>query len=135
METHSNQNSTTQSEALFERAKKVAPGGVHSPVRAFRSVGGTPRFIREAQGAYLIDVDGNRYLDFCMSWGPLMFGHQDPEVADAVRSALSRGWSFGAAEPYSLELAELMTSSIPWVEKVRFVSSGTEAVMAAIRVA
>ena len=125
----------SKSEALFERAKKVAPGGVHSPVRGFRGVGGTPRFIQDAKGAFLTDVDGNRYLDFCMSWGPLLFGHQDEEIADAVRGALSRGWSYGTAEPYSLELAEFITSSIPWVEKVRFVNSGTEAVMAAIRVA
>ena len=126
---------TSQSEALFERAKRVAPGGVHSPVRAFKGVGGTPRFMERAQGAELWDVDGNRYIDFCMSWGPLLFGHQDPDVADAVREALGRGWSYGTAEPYSLELAEIITSSIPWVEKVRFVNSGTEAVMSALRVA
>ncbi len=125
----------SKSEALFERAKKVAPGGVHSPVRGFRGVGGTPRFIQEAKGAFLKDVDGNEYLDFCMSWGPLLFGHQDEEIADAVRSALGRGWSFGTAEPYSLDLAEFITKEIPWVEKIRFVNSGTEAVMAAIRVA
>lgn len=125
----------SKSQALFERAKKVAPGGVHSPVRGFRGVGGTPRFIASAQGSTLTDVDGNHYVDFCMSWGPLLFGHQDPDVAEAVKSALSRGWSYGAAEPYSLELAELMTSRIPWVEKVRFVNSGTEAVMSALRVA
>lgn len=124
-----------ESEALFERAKRVAPGGVHSPVRGFRGVGGTPRFIRSAQGATLEDVDGNRYVDFCMSWGPLIFGHQDPEVSEAVKSALSRGWSYGTAEPYSLELAELLTTSLPWLEKIRFVNSGTEAVMAALRVA
>lgn len=123
------------SESLFERSKKVSPGGVHSPVRAFRGVGGTPRFIREAKGAELIDVDGNRYIDFCMSWGPLILGHQDPDVADAVRAALTRGWSYGAAEPYSLELAELLVSEIPCLEKIRFVSSGTEAVMSALRVA
>jgi glutamate-1-semialdehyde 2,1-aminomutase len=125
----------SKSEALFERAKKVAPGGVHSPVRGFRGVGGTPRFIREAKGAFLTDVDGNRYLDFCMSWGPLLFGHQDEEIADAVRQALGRGWSYGTAEPYSLDLAEFITGELPWVEKIRFVNSGTEAVMAAIRVA
>src|SRR5258708_7674009 len=124
-----------KSEQLFERAKQVIPGGVHSPVRAFRGVGGTPRFIESARGAELRDVDGNVYVDFCMSWGPLLFGHQDPEIAEAVREALGRGWSYGAAEPYSLELAELITSRIPWVEKIRFVSSGTEAVMAALRVA
>ncbi len=126
---------TTKSAAFFERAKKVAPGGVHSPVRGFRGVGGTPRFIERAEGAELIDVDGNRYIDFCMSWGPLIFGHQDADVAEAVRSAMTRGWTYGAAEPYSLELAELITSRIPWVEKVRFVNSGTEAVMSALRVA
>ena len=126
---------TTQSEKLFERSKMLVPGGVHSPVRGFRGVGGTPRFIRTAQGSHLEDVDGNRYLDFCMSWGPLLFGHQDQEVAEAVKSALTRGWSYGTAEPYSLELAEIITSHIPWVEKVRFVSSGTEAVMAVLRLA
>jgi glutamate-1-semialdehyde 2,1-aminomutase len=126
---------TTESEKLFERARRVSPGGVHSPVRGFRGVGGVPRFISSAQGAELVDVDGNRYLDFCMSWGPLMFGHQDPEVAEAVRAAMERGWSYGAAEPYSLELAELITGKLPWVKKVRFVSSGTEAVMSALRVA
>jgi glutamate-1-semialdehyde 2,1-aminomutase len=127
--------SIVNSEALFERSKKVSPGGVHSPVRGFRGVGGTPRFIRSARGAELTDVDGNTYIDFCMSWGPLIFGHQDPETAEAVKEALGRGWSYGTAEPYSLELAELITSSIPWAEKVRFVNSGTEAVMAALRVA
>jgi glutamate-1-semialdehyde 2,1-aminomutase len=126
---------TRNSEAFFERAKRVAPGGVHSPVRSFRGVGGTPRFIERARGAELFDVDQNRYIDFCMSWGPLLFGHQDPDVSDAVQEALGRGWSFGTAEPYSLELAEIITSSIPWVEKVRFVNSGTEAVMSALRVA
>jgi glutamate-1-semialdehyde 2,1-aminomutase len=125
----------TQSDLLFEKSKKIVPGGVHSPVRAFRGVGGVPRFVRSASGAELEDVDGNRYLDFCMSWGPLMFGHQDPEVLESVQSALKRGWSFGTAEPYSLELADFITSSIPWVEKIRFVNSGTEAVMAALRVA
>ena len=124
-----------QSELLFERSKKLVPGGVHSPVRGFRGVGGTPRFIQSAQGAELIDVDGNRYIDFCLSWGPLIFGHQDPEIREAVHSALNRGWSYGATEPYSLELAEEVTRSLPWVEKIRFVSSGTEAVMAALRLA
>lgn len=126
---------TTRSQEFFDRAKRVSPGGVHSPVRGFRGVGGTPRFIESAKGTQLVDVDGNRYTDYCMSWGPLLFGHQDEEIADAVRGALSRGWSYGAAEPYSLELAELITASIPWVDKVRFVNSGTEAVMSALRVA
>ncbi len=125
----------TESEHLFERAKRVSPGGVHSPVRAFRGVGGVPRFIISADGSNFTDVDGNAYIDFCMSWGPLIFGHKNPEIREAVIKALERGWSYGAAEPYSLELAELITSSIPWVEKIRFVNSGTEAVMAALRVA
>jgi len=123
------------SETLFEKSKAIVPGGVHSPVRAFRGVGGTPRFIQSASGVELLDVDGNRYIDFCMSWGPLILGHQDPEILDAVRESLSRGWSYGTAEPYSLELASLITSELPWVEKIRFVNSGTEAVMAALRLA
>ncbi|MFZ9594453.1 MAG: glutamate-1-semialdehyde 2,1-aminomutase [Bdellovibrionia bacterium] len=127
--------SCPNSESLFEQSKKMVPGGVHSPVRAFRGVGGTPRFIRSASGVQLEDVDGNRYLDFCMSWGPLIFGHQHPEIRSAVEDALKRGWSYGTAEPYSLELAQLITGSLPWVEKIRFVNSGTEAVMAALRVA
>ena len=125
----------SKSEQLFERAKKVAPGGVHSPVRGFRGVGGTPRFIESAKGARMTDVDGNEYIDFCMSWGPLLFGHQDPEIGEAIRSALSKGWSYGAAERYSLELAEDLIEAIPLLEQVRFVSSGTEAVMSAIRLA
>ena len=128
-------SNTTRSEILFERSKKIVPGGVHSPVRAFKGVGGVPRFIEKAQGAYLTDVDGNQYLDFCMSWGPLLFGHQDVEIAEAVKSALSKGWSFGTTEPYSLELAEFITQRISHVEKIRFVNSGTEAVMSALRVA
>ena len=123
------------SETLFERAKKVAPGGVHSPVRGFRGVGGTPVFIESANGARMTDVDGNSYIDFCMSWGPLLFGHQDPEIGEAIKAALSRGWSYGAAERYSLEFAEDLTRAIPFMENVRFVSSGTEAVMSAIRLA
>lgn len=124
-----------KSDALFARSLLTAPGGVHSPVRAFRGVGGTPRFIESAQGVYLHDVDGHRYLDFCQSWGPLLYGHRDPDVLAAVLPALARGWSYGTAEPYSLELAELLTRNIPFLEKVRFVNSGTEAVMAALRVA
>ncbi len=126
---------TTKSEQLFERAKKVSPGGVHSPVRGFRGVGGTPRFIESAKGSRLTDVDGNEYIDFCMSWGPLLFGHQDPEIGEAIKGALSKGWSYGAAERYSLEFAEDLIKAIPLLEQVRFVSSGTEAVMSAIRLA
>ena len=88
----------TKSAELFERAKKVAPGGVHSPVRRFRGVGGTPVFVESARGSRLFDVDGNEYIDFCMSWGPLLFGHQDEEIGEAIRRALSKGWSYGAAE-------------------------------------
>lgn len=127
--------STATSEALFERARRVTPGGVHSPVRAFRGVGGVPRFIREARGSRMTDVDGNSYIDFCMSFGPLIFGHQDPDVRGAVDAALSRGWSYGAAEAGSLELAEWITSRVRGVEQLRFVNSGTEAVMSALRVA
>lgn len=126
---------TKTSEALIARAKRVSPGGVHSPVRGFRGVGGTPRFMKQGKGVFLTDVDDQSYMDFCMSWGPLIFGHQDDEIADAVKQSLSRGWSFGTAEPYSLELAELITGALPWIHEVRFVNSGTEAVMAALRVA
>ncbi|MBS1958053.1 MAG: glutamate-1-semialdehyde 2,1-aminomutase [Bdellovibrionales bacterium] len=127
--------STQKSEVYFGRAKRVAPGGVHSPVRGFRGVGGTPRFIESAQGVCLKDADGNEYIDYCLSWGPLLFGHQDPEIAEAVKSALARGWSYGTAERYSLEFAEELIASLPFVDQIRFVNSGTEAVMSALRVA
>lgn len=120
---------------LFARAQRVTPGGVHSPVRAFRSVGGTPVFFTRGSGARLFDVDGRAYIDFCQSFGPLILGHADPDVAAAVRAAVDDGWSFGACEPYSLALAEWITSRLPWVERIRFVSSGTEAVMSALRIA
>jgi glutamate-1-semialdehyde 2,1-aminomutase len=124
-----------RSEELFQRARRVSPGGVHSPVRAFRGVGGTPRFMTGGVGARLRDVDGRDYLDFCMAFGPLILGHADTGVRLAAEAALSRGWSLGTAEPYSLELAELITANVPWVESIRFVNSGTEAVMSALRVA
>jgi glutamate-1-semialdehyde 2,1-aminomutase len=124
-----------QSSALFARAQRVTPGGVHSPVRAFRSVGGSPVFFARGEGARLIDVDGRAYIDFCQAFGPLILGHADPDVAKAVHAAVDDGWSFGACEPYSLDLAEWITSRLPWVEHLRFVSSGTEAVMSALRVA
>jgi len=120
---------------LFERSLRVSPGGVHSPVRAFKGVGGTPVFFRGAQGAILTSVEGDEYIDFCQSFGPLMLGHRDPDVSEVVREAIDSAWSFGACEPYSLELAEWITSRVPWVEMLRFVSSGTEAVMSALRVA
>jgi glutamate-1-semialdehyde 2,1-aminomutase len=125
----------SRSEELFARALQVAPGGVHSPVRAFRSVGGTPVFMTGGQGARLRDVDGREYLDFCMAFGPLILGHADAGVHEAVSTALGRGWSLGTAEPYSLELAEFVVSRVPWVQNLRFVNSGTEAVMSALRVA
>ncbi len=123
------------SEKYFERAKKVSPGGVHSPVRGFRGVGGVPVFIESAKGVTLRDVEGQTYTDFCLSWGPLIFGHQDQDIREAVNRAMDRGWSYGTAETYSLELAEELTQNIKGLEKVRFVSSGTEAVMSAVRVA
>lgn len=123
------------SQKLFERALKVAPGGVHSPVRAFKSVGGTPLFFKEAYGPYLKSVEGAEYVDFCQSFGPLMLGHRDPEVSEAVLEQMGKAWTFGACEPYSLELAEWIVEHIPHVESLRFVSSGTEAVMSAVRLA
>lgn len=125
----------TQSEDLFDRARRVTPGGVHSPVRAFKQVGGTPLFIASASGAELTDVDGRRYVDFCMAFGPMILGHGDPIVRAAVTKAVDKGWSFGAAERTSLELAELITANVGWIDTVRFVNSGTEAVMSAIRLA
>ncbi|MEO8069907.1 MAG: glutamate-1-semialdehyde 2,1-aminomutase [Acidobacteriota bacterium] len=120
---------------LYQRALATAPGGVHSPVRAFKAVGGTPIFFKSAHGARLTDVDGRNYIDFCMSFGPLILGHRDPFVAKVVHEAIDDGWTFGACEPYSLALAEWIIAHVPWAERVRFVSSGTEAVMSAIRVA
>ena len=123
------------SDSLFERARKVSPGGVHSPVRAFKGVGGTPRFMTGGAGALIRDVDGRELVDFCMAFGPLILGHGNRAVRDAAVAAIDRGWSLGTAEPYSLALAEFITARIPWVESIRFVNSGTEAVMSALRVA
>ncbi|MFM8387451.1 MAG: glutamate-1-semialdehyde 2,1-aminomutase [Planctomycetia bacterium] len=123
------------SRTLFERSLAVAPGGVHSPVRAFKGVGGTPIFFRAAEGAFLESVEGVQYVDFCMSFGPLLLGHRDPDVRDEVRAMLDTAWTLGACEPYSLELAEWIRARVPWAAKLRFVSSGTEAVMSAVRVA
>jgi glutamate-1-semialdehyde 2,1-aminomutase len=120
---------------LFERAKAVSPGGVHSPVRAFKGVGGTPRFMTGGHGAFITDVDGRNLVDYCMAFGPLILGHGNPLVRDAAVDAIGRGWSLGTCEPYSLELAEFITRRIPWVQSIRFVNSGTEAVMSALRVA
>ncbi len=125
---------TPASTALFDRALAVTPGGVNSPVRAFNAVGGTPRFIDSARGAYLTDVDGNEYVDLVASWGPMLLGHAHPEVLVAVHEAVARGTSYGTPTRPEVELAEEIVSRTP-VEKVRFVSSGTEATMSAIRLA
>jgi len=125
----------TRSADLYARALAVTPGGVHSPVRAFGRVGGTPVFVRAARGSRLEDADGRHYLDFCLAFGPLILGHTHPRVLAAIESAAARGWSFGTAEAGSLELAELITGRLPWVERLRFVNSGTEAVMTALRLA
>ncbi len=123
------------SERAFAAAKQVIPGGVNSTVRAFKAVGGTPVFVREAQGAYLTDVDGNRYLDYVLSWGPMILGHADPLVVEAIREAAGRGTSYGTPTEYETELARLIVDAVPSVEKVRFCSSGTEATANAIRLA
>jgi len=125
----------TRSEAAFERAKRVIPGGVNSPVRAFRSVGGTPVFVKSADGCMLVDVDGNAYIDYVMSWGPLILGHAHPLVVAAVRDAAERGTSYGAPTEAETELAELVIAMVPSIERVRFCSSGTEATMSALRLA
>ena len=123
------------SKELFERAQKVLPGGVNSPVRAYRSVGGTPPFLVRGKGSHVWDVDGNEYIDFVGSWGPLILGHSDPEVLEAVSRAMVNGLSFGAPTEIEVEIAELIISMVPNIDMVRMVNSGTEAVMSALRVA
>jgi glutamate-1-semialdehyde 2,1-aminomutase len=125
----------SRSAELFDRAKAVLPGGVNSPVRAFRAVGGTPFFVAEARGARLTDVDGKTYVDYVCSWGPLILGHAHPAVLDAIRAAAAHGWSYGAPCPAEVELAELVRQRMPAVAMMRFVNSGTEATMAAVRLA
>ena len=122
-------------EELFARAQRVIPGGVNSPVRAFRAVGGTPRFIKRAQGAYLWDAEGQRYIDYIGSWGPMILGHGHPAVLEAVQKAALDGFSFGAPTEREIELAEAIIALVPAVEQVRLVSSGTEAGMSALRLA
>lgn len=126
---------TNLSSIYFEQAKKLIPGGVNSPVRAFKSVGGNPIFIKSAKGAYLNDVDGNSYIDLIGSWGPMLFGQANPVIEDAVRNALANGFSFGAPNYNEVLIAQKITDMVPSIEKVRLVSSGTEATMAAIRLA
>lgn len=124
-----------RSKALFEEAKRFIPGGVNSPVRAFKSVGGTPLFIAKAKGSKIYDADGNEYVDYVGSWGPMILGHAHPAVVRAVRDAVEKGTSYGAPTELEIEMAKLVVEAVPSIEKVRFVSSGTEAVMSAIRLA
>ena len=126
---------TKRSRALFERASSVIPGGVNSPVRAFRSVGGDPLFIKQAKGVLLEDVDGNKFVDYVLSWGPMILGHANSHVLKAVINAIKRGTSYGAPCGGEVELAELIVKTVPSIEQVRLVNSGTEAVMSAIRLA
>src|SRR5277367_2696328 len=126
---------TSRSEALFARAQARIPGGVNSPVRAFRSVGGMPRFIARGEGSRLFDVDGNAYIDYVGSWGPLLLGHRPKPVMDALAEALEGGTSFGAPTSREVELAELISQTVPSMEMVRLVNSGTEATMSALRLA
>ena len=124
-----------RNEELFERARRIIPGGVNSPVRAFRAVGGTPRFIQRAQGPYMWDADGMRYIDYIGSWGPMILGHGHPAVVEAVQRAVHEGLSFGAPTEREVELAEAIAAVLPGLEMVRLVSSGTEAAMSTIRLA
>ena len=124
-----------RNEQLFERAQASIPGGVNSPVRAFRSVGGTPRFIARAQGPYFWDADGRRYIDYIGSWGPMIVGHTHPEVVAAMQAAIAQGLSYGAPTEAEVEMAELLLRLVPSMQQVRLVSSGTEAAMSAIRLA
>ncbi|HMN84060.1 MAG TPA: aminotransferase class III-fold pyridoxal phosphate-dependent enzyme, partial [Burkholderiaceae bacterium] len=128
-------SASSTNEAEFERARQVLVGGVNSAVRAFRAVGGTPRFIRRAQGAYMFDVTGKRYVDYLGSWGPMIVGHGHPLVLERVREAAADGLSFGAPNVMETELAERICGWFPHVQRVRFVSSGTEAAMSALRLA
>ena len=127
--------STSRNDALFERAKRLIPGGVNSPVRAFKAVGGTPRFVQRAQGAWFWDADGQRYIDYIGSWGPMILGHGHPAVVEAVQKAVLEGFSYGAPTEREVELAEELVRLLPSLEMVRLVSSGTEAAMSAIRLA
>ena len=124
-----------RSSALFQAAKKVIPGGVNSPVRAFQSVGGDPIFIEKAKGAYLIDVDGNQFIDYISSWGPMILGHAKEAVIDAITTQAIKGTSYGIPTALETEIATLVVDLVPNIDKVRFVNSGTEACMSAVRLA
>ena len=126
---------TEQSTALFERAQVLIPGGVNSPVRACRAVGTNPLFIDQADGCWLVDADGNRFIDYVGSWGPMILGHRHPAVIEAISSVLAKGVSYGAPTELEVELAEMIIELIPSVDMVRMVNSGTEATMSAIRLA
>ena len=126
---------TDRSAQLFTQAKTLIPGGVNSPVRACRSVGCDPLFVRKASGCMITDVDGNEFIDFVGSWGPMILGHAHPEVVEAIRRTAMDGTSFGAPSPLEVELAAMVCEAVPSIEKVRFVNSGTEATMSAIRLA
>lgn len=126
---------TERSRDLFDRARALIPGGVNSPVRAFKAVGGQPRFITRGEGAYLMDVDGNRYIDYVLSWGPLIHGHAHPHVIEAVTRTAAQGTSYGAPTELEVRLAQMVIEAMPAVEMVRFVNSGTEATMSALRLA
>ena len=124
----------SQSQNLFQKAKTIIPGGVNSPVRAFSAVGGTPPFINQGDGAYIFDEDGNRYIDFVGSWGPMILGHAHPAVIEAVQSTAKEGTSFGAPTEKEMILVEMILDRVPGCEMVRLVNSGTEACMSAVRV-
>ena len=126
---------TTKSKQLFEKAKKYIPGGVNSPVRAFKSVGGDPIFIERGCGSKFYDVDGNEYIDYIGSWGPHLFGHNPPFIMEALKRTFENGTSFGAPTEMEVKMAQLITDLVPSVEMVRMVNSGTEATMSAVRVA
>ena len=121
--------------SLFQRAQELLPGGVNSPVRAFRSVGGNPFFTERAKGAHLFTVDGKQLIDFVCTWGPSIHGHNDPDIRNAIIEALDKGTSFGTPNPYEVEMAELIVDCVPSIEKLRMCNSGTEATMSAIRLA
>ena len=127
--------SLSKSTKAFEEAQTVLPGGVNSPVRAFKSVGGIPPFMKKAKGAYLEDIDGNKYVDYVGSWGPMLFGHADQDILKAVKKASNSSTSFGAPTLIEIDLAKLVCELVPSIEKVRFVNSGTEATMSAVRLA